>query len=427
MRWLLLAAVAPFVAATLAGLGLLWPRGERPPTPPGVDFPTELVDATVLAIAPTPCPGAEEAPATAGAQTCRSVVVRISDGPNEGREVTIDPGGLDPNRAVNGGDKVVLSYAPEAPPEHQYQLADYQRKLPLTVLGVLFAVVVVALGRWRGVAALGGFVIALGILTSFVLPAILEGANPLAVSIVGSSTVMLTALYLSHGVNVRTTSAVLGTLVSLAVTALLALLFVETARLTGFASEEAVFVNVSAQQVNLQGLLLGGIIIGSLGVLDDVTVTQASAVWELHVANPAYSLGELYRSALRIGRDHIASTVNTLVLAYAGASLPLLILFTLADARLPDVLNGEIVAQEVVRTLVGSIGLVASVPITTGLAALVATRSRPRLAQWPPPNRSAPGRRPRSGGVSLEKISAPGEAPRSSQEAEFWGPERKRR
>jgi uncharacterized membrane protein len=422
VRWLLFAAVAPFVVATLVGLGVLWPRGERPPTPPGVDFPTELVDGTVLAIAPSPCPGAEDAPPEAGGPSCRTIVVRIDSGPNEGREVTIDAGGQNPNRPVNEGDDVVLSFAPEAPPEHQYQLADYQRKLPLAILGVLFALVVVALGRWRGVAALGGFVLALGILTSFVLPAILEGRNPLAVSIVGASTVMLTALYLSHGVNVRTTSAVLGTLMSLTVTALLALLFVEAAQLTGFASEEAIFVNVSAQQVNLQGLLLGGIIIGSLGVLDDVTITQASAVWELYAANPAYSLGELYRSAVRIGRDHIASTVNTLVLAYAGASLPLLILFTLADTRLPDVLNGEIVAQEVVRTLVGSIGLVASVPITTGLAALVAVRSRPRLAQWRP--EGAPGAK---AGAGARNAHPSGERLRSGQEAEFWGPERKRR
>jgi uncharacterized membrane protein len=148
---------------------------------------------------------------------------------------------------------------------------------------------------------------------------------------------------------------------------------------TGFGSEEAVFLQVSAAQVNLQGLIFAGVIIGTLGVLDDVTVTQASAVWELHYANPRYSTRQLYSSALRIGRDHIASTVNTLVLAYAGASLPLLILFTLADTPLTQTLTSEVVAQEVVRTLVGSIGLVASVPITTGLAAMVVSRDEVRV------------------------------------------------
>ena len=224
-------------------------------------------------------------------------------------------------------------------------------------------------------AALGGFAMSLGVITFFILPAILAGRSPLAVSIIGASAIMLLALYLAHGVNVQTTSAVLGTFISLGLTGLLALVFVEAASLTGFASEEAIFVNISAEQVNLQGLLLGGIIIGSLGVLDDVTITQASAVWELHVANPAFGARDLYHSALRIGRHHIASTVNTLLLAYAGASLPLLILFTLAGARFGVVVNGEIVAQEIVRTLVGSIGLVASVPITTGLASFVASRS----------------------------------------------------
>jgi uncharacterized membrane protein len=199
---------------------------------------------------------------------------------------------------------------------------------------------------------------------------------------------MFIALYLSHGVNVRTTSAVLGTLASLAITALLALLFVELTQLTGFASEEATYIRVASANINLQGILLGGIIIGSLGVLDDVTVTQASAVWELHLANPTLGRRNLYGSAIRIGRDHIASTVNTLVLAYAGAALPLLILFTIAEAKLADVLTGEIVAEEVVRTLVGSIGLVASVPITTALAVLVVgSGARPPAAPQP----AAPG------------------------------------
>jgi uncharacterized membrane protein len=162
----------------------------------------------------------------------------------------------------------------------------------------------------------------------------------------------------------------LGTLASLGLTGLLALLFVEATRFTGLSSEEATFLQVSANQINLEGLLLGGIIIGTLGVLDDVTITQASAVWELRVANPAYSVRKLYQSALRIGHDHIAATVNTLVLAYVGASLPLMIVFTISNRSLGSILTTEVIAEEVVRTLVGSIGLVASVPITTALAAL---------------------------------------------------------
>jgi uncharacterized membrane protein len=196
---------------------------------------------------------------------------------------------------------------------------------------------------------------------------------------------MFLALYLAHGLNAATTVAVLGTLASLLLTALLSVIFVGVSSFTGSGSEEAVFLQISQQQVNLEGLLLASIIIGTLGVLDDVTVTQASAVWELHRANPAYGIKKLYQAGIRIGRDHIASTVNTLVLAYAGASLPLLVLFTVANRSFTDVVTSELMAEEVVRTLVGSIGLVASVPLTTGLAAFVVSRGAERQKGRPRP------------------------------------------
>lgn len=372
VRRLLLAAVLPFVLATLIGLAALWPR-ERPAVSSEVGFSADLVDGEIVALGPASC-GGDETDSVSSGPACKSLDVRLTGGPKKGRVVTPLPAEEPPARSFSVGDRVLLGYSPEATPDLQYYFADFKRETPLLLLSLLFAAVVVALGRWRGLTALGGFALSLGVITFFVLPAILSGRSPLLVSIVGASAVMLLALYLAHGVNVQTTSAVLGTFISLGLTGVLALFFVQAASLTGFASEEAIFVNISASQVNLQGLLLGGILIGSLGVLDDVTITQASAVWELHAANPGYGARELYRSALRIGRDHIASTVNTLVLAYAGASLPLLILFTLSGARFGTVVNGEIVAQEIVRTLVGSIGLVASVPVTTALASFVASR-----------------------------------------------------
>jgi uncharacterized membrane protein len=225
---------------------------------------------------------------------------------------------------------------------------------------------------------LWGLAISFGVLVRFMLPAILVGKNPVAVAVVGSATIMFVALYLAHGINARTTTAVLGTVGALFLTGVLAWIFVTGSHLTGLASEESGLLAASLSGVSLRGLLLGGVVIGSLGVLDDVTVTQASAVWELHRANPTYGFQRLYAAGLRIGRDHIASTVNTLVMAYAGASLPLLVLFTLSSRRLGDVLTSEIVAQEIVRTLVGSIGLVAAVPITTALAAFVVDRSMHR-------------------------------------------------
>lgn len=360
----------PLVLLTLLGFVLLRPA-ERAELSSAIELPTDLSNGTVVAVHAAPCPGLEDE-----APTCSVAEVRLTEGPNEGDTITFEV--ADPNavRTVREGSKIVVSRTEVAPGDFAYDFADVQRAAPLGALALIFAVVVIALGRVRGIAALVGIGVSLAILIQFVMPAILSGRNPLAVSVVGSAGVMFIALYMSHGINVRTTSAVLGTLASLAITAALALIFVELTQLTGFASEEATYIRVASADINLRGILLGGIIIGSLGVLDDVTVTQASAVWELHLANPALRAADLYRSAIRIGRDHIASTVNTLVLAYAGAALPLMILFTIAETRLGDVLTGEVVAEEVVRTLVGSIGLVASVPITTGLAVLVVGANR---------------------------------------------------
>jgi uncharacterized membrane protein len=363
-RVLLLVTVPAFVL-TIVGMVLLRPTG-TPDVSEAVELPSDLVDGTVVGMTPSVCPGLE-----GGEPTCRTVRVRLTSGPDSGEIVSFEATDTSVILTLEVGDEIVLSHTGNNADDFAYDFADRQRRVPMAVLALLFAAMVVALGRWRGLAALVGFGISLAVLIQFTLPAILAGRSPLAVAIVSSSAIMFVALYMAHGVSARTTTAVLGTLLSLTITGILALLFVEAARLSGFASEEAIFVKVAAEQLNLQGLLLGGIIIGSLGVLDDVTVTQASAVWELHRANPEMGARSLYRSAIRIGRDHIASTVNTLVLAYAGASLPLLVLFTIAGPGLANVLNGEVVAEEVVRTLVGSIGLVASVPITTALAVLV--------------------------------------------------------
>lgn len=370
-------AMIPLVLAALVGLAVLWPRGSSPDLATGLESPAELVDGTVRATESGPCGGVPglEVP------DCLTAEVELTSGPEAGATIFLDvtpgPASVD----LQPGDRIVLGHVldlpPGAPPEAEYYFADYQRDLPLAVLALLFAAAVIALGRWRGLRALGALCASLAVLVWFVLPAILQGRSPVAVAVVGSAVIMTVALYLSHGFNVRTTAALLGTLASLGLTGLLALIFVGATELTGLASEEAVYLQISSEAVNLQGLILAGIIIGSLGVLDDVTVTQASAVWELRKANRTWGFSQIYRPALRIGRDHIASTVNTLVLAYAGASLPLLVLFTQAERPLVEVAAGEVVATEIVRTLVGSIGLIASVPITTALTA-VAVAGRPR-------------------------------------------------
>ena len=360
-------AMAPLILATVIGLVVLWPRGVNPEVATGLEIPAELIDGTVTATYEEECPGIPDE----GGPLCTVASVRLTSGEAPGDIIYLDvtPGPASPD--LGPGDEIVLGHVtdlpPGAPPGSEYYFADFQRDLPLGILALLFAGSVILLGRWRGLRALAALGLSLAVLILFVLPGILQGRSPVAVAVVGSAAIMIMALYLAHGLNVRTTTALLGTLVSLCLTGVLAVLFVGATSLTGLASEEAVYLQVSADAINLEGLILAGIIIGTLGVLDDVTVTQASAVWELRKANQSWTFMDIYRPALRIGRDHIASTVNTLVLAYAGAALPLLILFTQAQRPLVEVAAGEVVATEIVRTLVGSIGLVASVPITTAL------------------------------------------------------------
>jgi uncharacterized membrane protein len=367
-RRLLAVAIGPILVATLLGLVFLWPSGDRNRTNE-IGAPDDVVDARVVAAEEVACQGTQE---EAGI-TCIRPTVRLLEGPDAGEEIELQElstagGAFTPSV----GDTVVLGYFADSPPGFQYSFADVERRSPLLLLTVFFAVAVVALGRWKGLRALVGIVIGLGVLIVFMLPAMLGGANPVAVALVGSAAAAIAAIYLAHGLNAASTTALIGTFASLAIVGVLAWLFVEGSQFSGLATEEALYLQISSDStINFRGLLLAGIVIGSLGVLDDVTVTQVSAVWELRRANAAYTFRDLYLAGIRIGRDHIASTVNTLVLAYAGASLPLLLLFSESQQALVDVVNGEAIAIEVVRTLVGSIGIVASVPITTALAAAV--------------------------------------------------------
>jgi uncharacterized membrane protein len=272
------------------------------------------------------------------------------------------------------GDKVRLTRTTPDGGEVAYYLADYERGRPLGLAAAGFALVVVLVARWRGLAALAGMGIAYAVIVLFLLPALLEGSSPVAVSVVAAAALLYPLLYLAHGPSARTSTALLGTLLSLGLTGALGYAAIEFTNLTGLGSEDSLSLKAFASELSLTGLLLAGLVIGALGVLNDVTVTQASAVWELADTNPGAKARDLYRSAMRIGRDHIASSVYTITLAYAGAALPTLLLFTLAGRSTYDVITGDLVAAEVVRTLVGGVGLVASVPITTGIAALIAAR-----------------------------------------------------
>jgi uncharacterized membrane protein len=361
----LFAVAGALAVATVVGLIVLWPSGRNQPNLRGLGFVSEVYDAVVVTSKEVPCGGQAE-----GGVTCRRVAFELLEGPHPGRTVAQELVVSSTSPRLEVDDRVMLAYDATAAPEFQYRFVDRDRGGVLVWLAVAFAVAVVLLGRLRGLAALAGLVASIAVLLTFVLPAILEGHSPLGVAIVGSAAIAFLALYVAHGFTAMTTVALLGTLSSLALTAILANVFVEVAQISGFASEEAIVVQIGAARIDLAGIILGGVVIGALGAIDDMTVTQASAVWELRAADPRMSRRFLAAAGLRIGRDHVASTVNTLALAYAGASMPVLLLLILSRQSLATVASGEVIATEIVRTLVGSIGLVAAVPVTTWLASL---------------------------------------------------------
>jgi uncharacterized membrane protein len=363
-RWLL-ALVGVLVLAVLAGGVALRPVGKlAEPTGGARADPTRLVPATLTSVRTLPCRDAE--PGLPGS-TCIKVRAR-PDGGEEVEFETTDPTGT----TFRAGQRVQLSVLEREGQPPFYNIRDLERGRPMLALAALFVLVVIAFGRWQGVRSLIGLACSFAVIVGFVVPAILRGRGPVPVALVGAMAIMLASLYLAHGLGRKTTAAVVGTALALGLTAALTAGFVELAALTGLASEDALSASFQAGGLSLRGLLLAGIILGGLGVLDDVTMSQASLVFELRRADPAAGFGRLVAGALTVGRDHIAATVNTLFLAYAGASLPLLVLFTTSGDPLGTVATAEAVAVEIVRTLCGSIGLIAAVPLTTVLAAALA-------------------------------------------------------
>ena len=362
------AACAVVAAATAIAMLALWPRpaelggkGESVPTYAG----------EVRSVTSAPCPVPEQ-------KGCVRAEARLREGPDAGNTVVFAVGGTGQNQLVDVGDRVLLTRSElpaDAPTDVEpYSLSGFEREAPLLVLSVLFVVIVVLFARWRGVRALLGLGLSLVIVVRFVVPAILDGEAPVLVAVVGALAVMFVTISLAHGIGPQSLAAMLGTAASLALIVGLGSLFAGVANLSGLASDESALLLAGEETLSLRGLVLAGFIVGALGVLDDVTVSQASTVMALRRANSRLGPVTLYREALIVGRDHVAATVNTLVLAYLGTSLPIVLLFSVADAGFGDALNAESVAQEVVGTLVGSIGLVAAVPVTTALAAMLAVR-----------------------------------------------------
>lgn len=367
-------AVAGAVAlATAVGLIALWPAKHEPPAE-ATALAQETDQAEIVGARTADCRN----PASSG---CRVLTIELRDGPDEGDRATLTLGDTGPAPDLDVGDRIRVvknDVPPEAGPGvEKYSLSEVERREPMLWLLAIFALIVVVFGRLRGALALIGLGISLLVVTEFVLPAILDGSSPLAVALVGSLAVMLVTIALAHGLGPKSVAAILGTAAALLFTALLALLFADVAHLSGLTSEEATILQAGDPRLSLDGLVIAGMVIAALGVLDDVTVSQASTVMALRRANPHQRVTELYRGALAVGRDHVAATVNTLVLAYVGASLPILLIFGVEGIPFADTINREAISEQAVGMLVGSIGLITAVPITTALAALLATRTSP--------------------------------------------------
>lgn len=380
---ILTAITTAIAAGIVGGLVMLWPGDVELPSTTQLLRRGDLVEATTVAIDRVTCGAvlagvgerqAQVEPPPIEGPTCRRITFLVEEGPDRGTRPQIELPDVSTAPNLQAGERVVLEKPPEDIPGVPYAFYDRIRDPQLFWLAAVFAVLVVAIGRSRGVAALVGLAVSIAVLFTFVLPAILEGTSPVLVAAVGGGAIAFVVIYLAHGFTTRTTVAFLGTMLGVCVTLVLTIVWRPLAHLVGLGSEGAYVITALGVEVDLAGLLTAGIVIGALGAIDDVAVTQASAVWELREAQADRGSGVrgLFRAGMRVGRDHVGSIVNTLALAYAGAALPLLILFQLSELSVGRLVSSEVVATEVVRTLVGSIGLVTAMPATTWLAALTA-------------------------------------------------------
>jgi uncharacterized membrane protein len=372
-------AVALLAFVLLAAIGARQsPAGSEGELAPGE---SQLVRALVVQVLEEGLIGEGEL-----SQPYQLLRVRLLEGSFEGAEIDVEYGTLSltsEKRMFRQGDRVLLEHVRTPDGEDIFGLADYVRTGPLLWLTVLFAAATLLLSGWQGLRSLLGMGVSLAVIVGFIVPQILVGRDPVFIAIVGSVAMMAIGLYLVYGWGSKTHVAVAGLFCSLVFTGLLAAWFVGWTRLSGFGAEEAGFLRIAGVQVDPQGLLLAGIIIGTLGALDDIAVGQSSSIFELSKANPSFGWGELFRRGMVIGRDHIAAMVNTLLLAYVGAALPLVLLFSVYAESFGITLNREIIAEEIVRTLVGSLGLLAGVPLTSLIAALSARRKQHHQGSQP--------------------------------------------
>jgi uncharacterized membrane protein len=379
----LMVFLALCAVATVIGVIALWPdsgevhrlQAKAQFAAPGVTFQKARVDTVQPA-----CPESQQDGSGGSAsKTCGNVEAVLSTGPEKGATQVVGVPPAVTRSGLSKGDTVRLMRVPaQTGQAATYSFDEVVRLKPLWLLGALFVLVVALVARVRGLLALVSLGFGGAVLFRFMLPALLSGSDGLAVSLVGSAAIMFVVLYLAHGPSVRTSAALCGTLLGIGITAGVGVLAVHGADLSGFGSEDTALLSAFAGSVSFQGLLTCALVVAGLGVLNDVTITQASSVWELREAGPELSRRNLFTSAMRIGRDHIASTIYTVVFAYAGSALAVLLLLSLYDRPVLDLLSVESIAEEIVRTLASGIGLVLAVPVTTAIAAVAVTGPRTR-------------------------------------------------
>jgi len=364
--------LVPLGIVLLAAMIWLWPSGTYQELslddPYGTTEGFAVESGSVSSVTGRACDGGAETGSPTEVQVdleCQTAQVAT----DRGSYAVEIPAQVSASTEVQRGDNVKILVGEDLAEAGVF--VDFERTVPVALLAALYAVVVVVVARWRGVRAIGGLVLSFAVLFGFMIPALLEGGPPFWVGLIGSMLIMLVVLYFAHGVSLRTTTALLGTFIGLILTAGLAAWASDTAYLIGLGEEYSYMLASVVPEIRLSGIVLTGLLVAGLGVLNDVTITQSSAVWEIKAAQPNISSKDLFASGMRIGRDHIASTVYTIAFAYAGAALPMLMIVSMYDRSMLDTIMSAEMVEEVVRILVGSIGLVLAIPITTGIAVAV--------------------------------------------------------
>lgn len=380
MHLVLGAILGVILVGTSLATVALWPDTDRVQVRSGwTTAESEIVTVRVTSVTPIPCghggpaggamPPAESTK-TGPANDCLEVRAALPIG--KPVSFTLDHADARPVTPREGDRVRVITSASGENAGVNYYFYDYPRSGKMLMVAAVFALIVIAVGRWRGALSLVGVAAAVVVVVGFVLPAVLAGKPPVLVAVTASVGIMMLVLYLAHGISHRTTAALFGAIFGILFTAGAGFGVTRWLRFSGIASTEDASLLMSVPGLNMNDLLTATIVIAGLGVLNDITVAQASAVWEMRALNPQASKRRLYQAAMRIGRDHIASSIYTLVFAYVGAMLGVLLLIYTYPRDLVDLITSEQIAHEVVRTLIGAAGLVLAMPVTTGLAVLFA-------------------------------------------------------